>query len=287
MDQSDHQPEMPGELGKNGQSPSRSDLCESIEMLIPAYGIGIADADERAFVEANLADCPDAATQLAEYRLLHQALLHSAPLVQPPMNLEKKLAEAVQKKTGTKVVQDLAASSVNTSSPRLQRQHFLYAVAAILVIALVSLNIYWIFQNNQLRDTQQQILAKLNDQQMLFRQFGAGTTRRVELTAVNTTSAGVRPYAAILCDPNGQRGLLYVKNFPALPSNEAYQLWMRLDGKPISLGVFKVDGDGSATVVFWTPKTISAFDTAGVTTEPSNGSPSPTGSPVVRGELKY
>jgi anti-sigma-K factor RskA len=80
---------------------------------------------------------------------------------------------------------------------------------------------------------------------------------------------------------------LYVKNFPALPSDKAYQLWMRQNGKPVSMGVFKVDSSGNATVVFWTPSVISSFSNVGVTLEPVNGSPSPTGSAIVRGILQY
>lgn len=282
------QHKLPGDYGKNGQHSSQDDLCESIEMLIPAYGVGIADAQERAFIEANLAACPDAAAQLAQYRSLNEALLHSAPLLEPPAHLAQKLALAVQQKAAAPQP-PLPTTTVSTAKrPSIfSRAYLLTAAAAILVIALVSLNVYWIIQNNQLRDTQQQIIAKLNDQDQMFREFGSGTTRRLELTVVNDTSTGVLPYAAILCDPNSQRGLLYVKNFPALPSDKAYQLWMRLNGKPVSLSVFKVDSNGSATIVFWTPETIKSFSNVGVTLEPSNGSASPTGSAIVRGILEY
>jgi anti-sigma-K factor RskA len=293
VDQSEHQPEheMPSDYGKNGQPPSQNQLCESIEMLIPAYSMGAADAEERAFFETNLASCPDAEAELAHYRALNEALLYSAPLAQAPGHLASKLVAAVAERSA----QSLSVSGEDKTAPvnarkRLSAPKWQYLVAAaavILILLLAGLNVYWIVQNDQLRSTQQQILAKLNSQDQVFRIFGAGKAKRVELAAVNTPSTGASPYAALLCDPWGQQGLLYVKNFPKLPADKSYQLWVRGDGHPVSLGVFQVDDDGTATVVFWAPETLNAYQGAGITLEPSGGSPQPTGTAVVRGAIKY
>lgn len=294
MDQSEHQHEheMPGDYGRNGQPSSQNQLCESIEMLIPAYSMGIADAEERAFLETNLASCPDAAAELAQYRALNEAFLYSAPLAQAPARLASKLAAAVAERATQLVPASLEVKAPTANVPKhstlLKWQYLVAAAAAVLIILLAGLNVYWITQNEQLRATEQQILAKLNTQDQVFRIFGSGKAKRVELAAVNTSSTAALPYAALLCDPWGQQGLLYVKNFPKLPADKAYQLWVRSDGgHPVSLGVFKVDDEGMATVVFWAPETLNAYQGTGITIEPSSGSPQPTGTAVVRGTIKY
>jgi anti-sigma-K factor RskA len=74
---------------------------------------------------------------------------------------------------------------------------------------------------------------------------------------------------------NGQ-GYLVSSNMATLPSNETYQLWGIINGKPISIGLM---GNKPVTVSFTFAGSKSPSEIA-VTIEPAGGSVAPT-SPIV------
>lgn len=256
-------------------------LCEALEALVPAYSLGAADADERAFFEANLSRCPQVAAELADYAALKTALHYSAPLVQPPAALGDRLMESIQRQTSPTIT-----FPAKPRQPiRLRRDvQTLLSVAAIIV--LIASNAFWIFQWERNRIQQQQITAALSDQSQILALIASGRASRVQLSAVSSTQS-TAPAATLICDPSGTVALLYVRNFPASPPDKVYQLWMRHNGQPVNIGLFKVDAAGTSTVVLTAPQAINTFEATGITLEPAGGSPIPTGQAIVRGALDY
>src|SRR3954468_12112458 len=68
--------------------------CDVIQELIPDYAFGLTDAEETRLVESNLAYCPDAAAQLADFQRLQDELRLTVPQIDPPMRLREKLMTA-------------------------------------------------------------------------------------------------------------------------------------------------------------------------------------------------
>ena len=66
--------------------PTGSD-CERVLALIPAYSIGATDPDDEAFVKSKLAECPEAASELAGYMKLAESMYYSAPPTPVPSSL--------------------------------------------------------------------------------------------------------------------------------------------------------------------------------------------------------
>lgn len=260
--------------------------CEKALELIPAYCIGAADKEERQFVEAMLDLCPELATELESYHSLAQALLFSAPPVQPPPHLEANLLRAIAPKPeitppthaverDPSILQKLVAVFFGPNrgySPLL---------AAVAVALFMLSNIYWIVQLGQIRGDQQMLSQQVAEQRILLRKLGSDRVNRVELASQANGQAG---YGSLVwadgIEANTWIAVLNVQNLPALSVEMAYQLWLIRDGVPVSAGVFRVDETGDALYIFRTQEPIGLFESVGITREPAQGSLTPT-SPVI------
>jgi len=89
--------------------------------------------------------------------------------------------------------------------------------------------------------------------------------------------------AKAFVDARRGRLLLYVYDLPRAAPDTTYQLWIIVDGAPVSVGIFNVATDGSAT---FDADPLAAFTgdvTVAVTVEPAGGVPQPTGPMVLLG----
>src|SRR5690606_36529683 len=124
----------------NDQTSNTAHPCEQLQALIPAYSLGIADAYERALVEASIDRCPEIAQELASYRELAAVLHYSAPTVQPPPALRDRLLAAI-------ATPDETASPAPQSAPQsapqpilIKRPRVLQWAAAALIVGLLLSN---------------------------------------------------------------------------------------------------------------------------------------------------
>src|SRR5258708_3182688 len=267
---------------------SRNAECESVLALIPAYSIGATDPEEEAFIKGKIADCPEAAAELAKYMKLAEALHYDASPVPASPTLAGALRTAIKAPLAPRPVAALPERETTTGPERAIAQPLsgrytrlaLVLAAAIFLLFLVSV-VYWLIQNEQLRSRQDQILAHLHDQDTALMLIGIGASNRIELPVVQ---AGIQPaaFAAVVVDPQGEYALLYVKDFPALQPDQAYQVWLEHGGQQTSAGLFSVDDDGLGILTFRTSMPIPSFDSVEITTEPAAGSSQPTTSPIVR-----
>jgi len=93
-------------------------------------------------------------------------------------------------------------------------------------------------------------------------------------TVVNMVGTQVAPHSSanIYWDSTSTSVFLVVKNMPKLPSDQQYQLWALIDGKPKDLGVF----DASEDKVILKMKNTQKAQAFAITIEQKGGSPSPT-----------
>jgi len=266
---------------------SRNHECDSVLAMIPAFSIGATDPDEEEFIKGKLADCPEAVSELAKYMKLAEAMHYDASSIQASPGLAKTLQTAVNVSSAPPVESSRQRQSAKEregagvkAQPALYMRLGLVLLIGILVVLLAS-NIYWMLQVEQLRGQQDQVLTRLHDQDTALMLIGIGASNRIELPVVQT---GIQPapFAAIVVDPQGEYALLYVKHFPALQPDQAYQLWLEQGGQQTSAGLFSVDDDGLGILIFRTSMPIPSFDSVEITTEPAAGSSHPTTSPIAR-----
>ncbi len=86
------------------------------------------------------------------------------------------------------------------------------------------------------------------------------------------STAAPQSSANVFWDTASASVFLMVKNMPKLPTDQQYQLWALIEGKPKSLGVF----DSLQTNVVLEMDNTKKADAFAITIEKKGGNPSPT-----------
>lgn len=81
-------------------------------------------------------------------------------------------------------------------------------------------------------------------------------------------------------------GVLVSLGLEAPGPGKGYQVWLVRDAERVSGGVFAVDEEGYGQLYIRFPVALDQFAAIGVTQEPMEGSPGPTGKQVLRASLR-
>jgi anti-sigma-K factor RskA len=232
--------------------------------LIPGYALDCLREEEKLQVAEHLAQCVSCKTELHSYQRIVDELHQAVPQAEPPADLKQKILLRVQQKR--------IPDKLNAAMPAWQR--FLakmqsgapvWAYASfVLVIILAASNIWMVQRVNRLEATSQ---AEFRMVSM------AGTDKAPSATGL------------LVMSHDGNMGTLVVDSLPVLDGTHQYQLWLILDGKRTSGGVFSVSKDGYGALAISSPQPLKEFAAFGITIEPTGGSPGPTGEKVMSGNL--
>lgn len=272
------------------QTPNHRD-CEAVHRLIPAYSLEATDAEETRLVEIHLKNCPEAAAELKEYQALAHKMLYSAPPMQAPAYLGDQLMATIEQPgVHHDAVPDARVTDRETVGARLKRvfgtkgRSYGLAFTALAVILLLLSNLYAFNQIADLRQSQAQMNALLDDHNAVLALIGAGKTQRIELQ--NAQGTGSR--AVMLCNPDEDVGFVYTEDFPALPSGDLYQVWLvREDQRRVNAGEFRVNHEGEGTLIFQFAEPLRNFDAVEITRELNPGSQQPSSVLMMQGILTY
>jgi anti-sigma-K factor RskA len=209
---------------------------------IAAYLLDALEPGEAAELERHLAGCDECRTELEWLRPAVQLLPESAPRLEPPPQLRRRLMEQVRAETAP------APRRVRRWSIRGWSLRPVAGLAALILVvgAVVA---YAIGSGDS---------------------GGASTT-----TVVAGHSPGV--IAEVIRD--GGSGSLHLTNLHQLPRDEVLQAWVEKEGRVVSaktLFVPNQDGTASATI-----DDMKGVKTVMVTAEPRGGSVQPTSPPIV------
>lgn len=263
-------------------------VCQEVEALLPAYSLGATDPEETQFVTNHLSLCPIHAPALARCNALTEAILQSAPPVTPPPHVANNLRRAINQPLVRRHAK--LASVVQPSKKGWftdWRWSTMWAAAATTALfLLVGLNLFWVRQNIQLRQaystlaaTQGQQGTDVAEQQQIYTLLEESGRQYLTLPATQENSAAK---AEVLWNPKLSVAVLYVRDFPPLPDNKVYQLWLTHHGERTSGGLFHVDQDGNGVMIFPIKAPLDQVETMGITPEPAGGSTTPSAPPVVR-----
>lgn len=257
--------------------------CQEIHELLPAYSIGATDSSENQLVESHLLGCPEARAELAGYRALAATMLLSTPPLEPPPGLAHRLLEATQAQPARQPAQDSLVQRLweLLSAPRMRPA---YAVAALALVLLVGMSLFWSQQLQSLRAEQELMARQLAQQADLLGLVGEGELLRISIPAA-PAGADTGANATVVGNPEATVGFLVAENLPQLAPDQIYQVWLIRDDERISGGLFEVDPEGNGRLAFQAPRPLKEFDAVGITPEPAGGSPGPTAPPVIRGSL--
>jgi anti-sigma-K factor RskA len=276
------------------------ELLELAEVL----ALGGLSAEERARVEEHVADgCERCAAALrANLDVADQLLLAVGPVAPSPETRERLFTRV--RATGPRALVRLVRRP-----PRGSRALWLGASAAAL--AFVGLGVLsaalgmrlarersdraeleeaLAYEEEITRSLQNEIDTE-RAQRVALQQRMEGMSRivaAIEAPLVRTLAlAGQgdfqRALARAYIDPESGRLILYAHNLPPVPDGRTYQLWVIVEDRPTSVGVFRSDSQGEAKYDAGRIPDLGGPVTVAVTLEPDGGVPKPTGPIVLAG----
>lgn len=276
----------------NNGSDRNQARCGEIRDLLPLLAAGPVEAAEAGAIQDHLDEgCPGCAAELAALRAAADMLPWSLPSSDPSPAVRERLMRRIKADSRPAIAPAPGAAPV-TKAEGVPRRWL--AAAAILAAALGSLLTATVMGSrhsgeiasllNRL-DRQSVELAALGNQireaRDAIRLASAPGVRIVNLAgqlALQTASA------RIFWDPDGAGWRLYGHQVPALPRGRTYQLWLITPTRKISAGTF---GGGAAEALgaVRVPGDAGPIVAAAVTDEPAGGSPQPTGSILLLGQI--
>jgi anti-sigma-K factor RskA len=259
--------------------PQPSD--ETTDLLV-AYALGALEPEEMERVGRLLEERPELRALLAELRATADLLPYGLPEAAPPSELRARVLDHAVGRTARPA-----------PAPDLGRRlrGWLYALGGLAAASLAALALALgqlgglraelAQAQQQLAQAQQQLavaerrVAALDGERSALAQAAAGA---VEIGRLE----GEAGAATVLRSEAGE--LLVAARLPALAPDQVYQLWLIAgDGAPQSGGVFTVDASGFGVIALGPG--APAGVTLAVTAEPAPGSPGPTSTPLVAGQI--
>lgn len=225
---------------------------------IPAYELGVLEAQEAALVVKHLESCASCYIEWQAYRHLTASLATLVPPIAPPRHVKAQLISRITPKA-------VHYSFLHTL------QSLLYSPGVVARIAAVVLILTLIFSN---------VLLWNRVNTLSYRQASGFSSLALSGTPANPNAKGMIVYTA-----GGEYGLLVVNELKELTPDFQYQLWLIRDGIRTSGGVFSVGKDGYAVLKIESSDLLTHYEGFGVTIEPAGGSAGPTGERVLAGQF--
>jgi anti-sigma-K factor RskA len=229
--------------------------------LLPAYVLDALTDEEIIQVAEHLASCSACQAEYLQLRKVADEL---------PLALRQSVAPPKVKESLMKAIHSHQGSSSHPAALTFwQRLGQLFAkplvaIGTALILILVIANISLWNQNQRLGQ-----LASQPWQVVLLD------------NADNTSNA----MGELILDSRGEAGTLLVDNLDALGSDYQYQVWLIRKDARVSAGVFSVNQQGYASLIIQASDPLTSYDSIGISVEPFGGSPGPTGTRVLDGNI--
>jgi anti-sigma-K factor RskA len=255
---------------------------------LASYIVGALPPDERASLEAHLAQCAECAAEARSLQRVADAMARSVPQRTPRPELRARVLEAV-------------GASGRVSNVRAQHRPVRSAammwlpLAAMLVLA-VGLGAYTMRLQERIASLESSLEIALTRAASAERatsqarrvidetQSAMGVLAAPDLARIDLKGEAAAPGASARALWSRQRGMVFtVSNLPAPPAGRVYQVWVVTAQAPVSAGLLQLDATGRDMRVFQTPPDIAAPVAVAVTLEPEGGVPAPTGQRYLMG----
>ncbi len=277
-------------------------MTEHDELLEIAeiHALGGASESECMRLAAHVADgCSECEAALrASLDVASQLLLAVAPVLPPPELRDRLLARA----RGRELRAPVRRRSV------LARAPIAAAAGVVLVLGLSALSVVLglrLQSERQARaDLEEALAYEESISWSLVRETERERSRRVSaeqrMTGLSRIVSALeaplarslalagqgefrRAVAKAYIEPESGRLILYAHNLPPVPDGRIYQLWVVVEDRHHSVGVFRSDSLGEAKYDGGRLSDLKGPVTVAVTLEPEGGAPQPTGPVVLLG----
>jgi anti-sigma-K factor RskA len=239
---------------------------ERFEDLKDAYVLDALPEEERRSFEEYLVAHPERQAEIDELGAVAGLLAFSPHEQEPSPELRRRVmdvveAEAQPRRAGRRSLFARLGDYLGARSLAL-------GAAALLVVGLLSWNLLLQDQVQELQGEVQnaQDRRQVRQSQTIELQGSwADQGARAEVTSIDKNQA-----------------ILVARNMPSVPDNRTCEIWVIRDDVPEPGGLFKPEGNMTATAI---TSSIKKADAIAVTVEPARGSKKPTSDPVLITEL--
>jgi hypothetical protein len=256
-----------------------TEQCDQTQAMLAAYALGDGDLDAQA--RAHLQTCPTCRMALEGYLGVVQLLAGAAPEVSPPPELRGRIIAAVQHEASALAPEQPALPAHTPPAPPPRRRAFRpwagFAVACALLIALLGMVGWNLSLQQELarredqvalsREGWQKFIVLMNDPELRVAQLQGGTA-----------------YGTFWSTPEGTTGCLMIEDLPELTPNTRFQVWLRGPDGWTSAGIFQQRSENEWFIIEPTAP-LGSYSAILVTAEPDSGSPVPSGTPLIEGDL--
>lgn len=244
-----------------------------IQNLLPMYALGGLSKTEREEVKQHLAECSECRKLLRAEIAIVQMIPRSVEQVEPSRETKTKLFARVDADLASAVAPQRRQQSVRAVSvPR--RSWFAQPVFAFAVLAILALLAVggWLALKNQ-PSAEQVVINEIVSHP------------NVQKIALAGTKDAPNAQAVVYLVPGRSQAVLLVSGLQALPQDKGYEFWFFRGGDPQPSDVFTVNPNGPTTILVHANDKVENFKGWGVTIEPRQGVPKPTGTLVLAGGL--
>lgn len=256
-----------------------------IEELLEFYALGAINEADRQLVEAYLEEHPEARQQVEEMKRAIAALPYSVAPVEPAPRSKELLMKRVS------ADQRLTpAARIQPSSPAGRRwENFFRALslgaAALAILWAVILNAQVAGLRSEIVALRQVLAAQSNSIEQINAALPQLTASQLMTVSISGTDIQPQAKGQLIADPDSQSAVLVITDLPPPQAGRSYQVWLIEGETPQSAGLLSVDETGRGLLVLTTETEIGSFDALGISIEPEEGSPQPTGEIVVLSNL--
>jgi len=250
------------------------------EDQIALYSLGILTGSEldelKEHIESGCATCEKL---LEDSNIVFSALPYGLEDVPVPDSLEDKIFDRLESE---EIIPQTPAKAGFWQSVRPFWLNLGSAVAFALMLILIISNLMLMNKLSSQRAEMDDLIAKSGKESDVMHFMMAPKLDSVELAS---QMSGMDATGKLLMNPETHQALLLVSNAPTLKKGKTYQLWIILDGKPVSMGTFDVDSRGNKMMEIRSMPEPTKNSQFAVTLEPEGGMPHPTGAMYLAGSL--
>ncbi|MFN0255952.1 anti-sigma factor [Pedobacter ureilyticus] len=251
--------------------------------IIEAYVMGLASEEEMRILDCIQSNNPEVKQAILDAQNTLEDFASQQAIAPPPAlksAIWAKISEENQESNEVEesVVEPVTAPlypSQSTENNKAPLKWFAIA-ASILLVASISLNLYYNSAQNSIKDQLATLTAAKKNNELAYQNLKSRWDLANNPTVKAIPLLGVEKHpdmkAMVYFEQNSNNVYLALENLPVAPKDQQYQLWAIVDGKPLSLGVF--DQDAEATVQKMTA--VNAAQAFAITLEKRGGVASPT-----------
>ncbi|MEO6222769.1 MAG: anti-sigma factor [Vicinamibacterales bacterium] len=257
---------------------------DEVHALASEYVLGGLDQVTRARTASHLASCTPCADEVRHVAQTMDALGRSVPELAPAASLRDRIAGIPAR------VPQIAPVVRSAARPA----PWFAAIAASLIAAVAmwqAIGARAEVQRLKQELAQMQVMTgraqvarvSLEHQVEEFTKL-AGVLRASDLVSYSLVGSGSAVNAHARAYVTHKNGMVFTADgLPILPAGKVYQLWVIVDAKPVSVGTFSPEADGSVKAVMPTPDIASMPGALAVTLEPTGGLAQPSTTPILVG----